>query len=179
MYLFFSFWLTWLYMTVSRSIHISTSDPVFFFPFYGWVVFLCIYVQSGISVAQSCPTLCYPMDCSMPSFPVYHQLPEPTLNSISSLMPSNYLTQSCLCNPMEFSRPEYWSGKPFPSPGELPTQGLNPGLPHCRQILYQLNPPMYIKGSPYICTGLDNSLMWDVHCQMFNNIFGLDLLDAK
>ena len=25
------------------------------------------------SVAQSCPTLCNPMDCSTPSFPVYHQ----------------------------------------------------------------------------------------------------------
>ena len=29
------------------------------------------------SVAQSCPTLCDPMDCSMPGFPVHHQLPEP------------------------------------------------------------------------------------------------------
>ena len=28
------------------------------------------------SVAQSCPSLCEPMDCSMPGFPVYHQLPE-------------------------------------------------------------------------------------------------------
>ena len=28
------------------------------------------------SVAQSCPTLCDPMDCSTPGFPVYHQLPE-------------------------------------------------------------------------------------------------------
>ena len=28
------------------------------------------------SVAQLCPTLCNPMDCSMPGFPVYHQLPE-------------------------------------------------------------------------------------------------------
>ena len=28
------------------------------------------------SVAQSCPTLCDPMDCSMPGLPVYHQLPE-------------------------------------------------------------------------------------------------------
>ena len=28
--------------------------------------------------------------------------------------------------------------------GIFPTQGLNPGLPHCRQILYQLNH----KGSP-------------------------------
>ena len=28
------------------------------------------------SVAQSCPTLCYPIDCSTPVLPVHHQLPE-------------------------------------------------------------------------------------------------------
>ena len=28
------------------------------------------------SVAQSCPTLCYPMDCSTPGFLVHYQLPE-------------------------------------------------------------------------------------------------------
>ena len=28
------------------------------------------------SVAQLCPTLCDPMDCSMPGFPVHHQLQE-------------------------------------------------------------------------------------------------------
>ena len=28
------------------------------------------------SVAQSCPTLCDPMDCSMPGFSVQHQLPQ-------------------------------------------------------------------------------------------------------
>ena len=28
------------------------------------------------SVAQSCPTLCEPMDCSTPGLPVHHQLPE-------------------------------------------------------------------------------------------------------
>ena len=30
----------------------------------------------GCSVTQSCPTLCNPMDCSMPGFPVHHQLLE-------------------------------------------------------------------------------------------------------
>ena len=35
---------------------------------------------------------------------------------------------------MEFSRQEYWSGLPFPSPGDIPT-----GLLHCRQILYPLS----------------------------------------
>ena len=32
------------------------------------------------SVAQSCPTLCDPVDCSMPGFPIHHQLPEFTQN---------------------------------------------------------------------------------------------------
>ena len=40
---------------------------------------------------------------------------------------------------MEFSRPEYWSGKPFLSPGDLPNPGIEPSLPHCRQSLQQLS----------------------------------------
>ena len=44
------------------------------------------------SVAQSCPTLCHPMNCSMPGLPVHHQLPEFTqLTSIKSVMPSSHL----------------------------------------------------------------------------------------
>ena len=34
------------------------------------------------SVAQSCPTLCDPMDCSMPGFPVHHQLSEFTQTQV-------------------------------------------------------------------------------------------------
>ena len=38
---------------------------------------------------------------------------------------------------MGFPRQEYWSGLPFPSPGDLPkTQGFNLCLLYCRQILY-------------------------------------------
>ena len=33
-------------------------------------------IVSLSSAAESCPTLCDPIDCSMPGFPVYHQLPE-------------------------------------------------------------------------------------------------------
>ena len=40
---------------------------------------------------------------------------------------------------MELSRQEYWSGLPFPSQGDLPNSGIEPGLPHCRQILYHLS----------------------------------------
>ena len=48
------------------------------------------------SVDQSCPTLCNPMDCSMPGFPVHHQLPElAQLMSIYSVMASNLLILCC------------------------------------------------------------------------------------
>ena len=30
---------------------------------------------------------------------------------------------------MEFSRQEYWSGLPFPFPGDLPDPGIKPGSP--------------------------------------------------
>ena len=50
-------------------------------------------------VAQSCPTLCDPVDCSLPGF--YQASPS-----------------------MGFSRQEYWSGLPFPSPGDLPNPPL-------------------------------------------------------
>ena len=52
-------------------------------------------------VAQSCPTLCNPMDSSL------HQAPAS----------------------MGFSRQEYWSGLPFPSPGNLPDPGIEPRSP--------------------------------------------------
>ena len=44
--------------------------------------------ESISSVAQSCLTLCDPMDCRTPGFPVHHQL---KLMSIASVMPSNHL----------------------------------------------------------------------------------------
>ena len=33
---------------------------------------------SSVQSFQSCPSLCNAMDCSMPSFPIHHQLPELT-----------------------------------------------------------------------------------------------------
>ena len=35
---------------------------------------------------------------------------------------------------MEFSRQEYWSDQPFPSPGIFLIHGSNPGLLHCRRF---------------------------------------------
>ena len=50
------------------------------------------------SVAQSCPTLCDPMNHSSPGLPVHHQLQSlPKLMSIESVMASNHLI---LCRPL-------------------------------------------------------------------------------
>ena len=44
------------------------------------------------SVAQSCPTLCDPMNCSTPGLPVHHQLPSsPIPMSTELVMPSSHL----------------------------------------------------------------------------------------
>ena len=52
-------------------------------------------------VSQSCPTLCDPMDCSLPG------------SSIHGIL----------------TRQEYWNGMPFPSPGDLPDLGIEPRSP--------------------------------------------------
>ena len=50
------------------------------------------------SVAQSCPTLCNPMNRSTPGLPVHHQLPELLkLMFFESVMPSSHLI---LCHPL-------------------------------------------------------------------------------
>ena len=49
-----------------------------------------------IPVTQSCPTLCSPMDCNMPGFPVHHQLLELTQTLVhwvgDALQPSHLLS---------------------------------------------------------------------------------------
>ena len=54
------------------------------------------------SVAQSCLTLCDPMDCSKPGFCVHHQLLEITKHmSIESVVLSNHLI---LCHPLRLQK---------------------------------------------------------------------------
>ena len=93
----------------------------------------CRKVKSESEVAQSCPTLCDPMDCSLPGSSVHGILQARTLEwvsiSFSNACMHTKLLQSCptLLDPMDcslrqapssmgFSRREYWSGMPLPSP---------------------------------------------------------------
>ena len=58
-----------------------------------------------------------------------------------------FVTQSCptLCDQtppvMGFSRPEYWSGLPFPSPADLPNPGIEPGSPALQADALPSRPP--------------------------------------
>ena len=42
---------------------------------------------------------------------------------------------------MGFSRQEYWSGLPFPSPGDLPNTGIEPGSPAFQADALTSEPP--------------------------------------
>ena len=53
----------WCHPTISSSVYTLMSDQI-------------------TSVAQSCPTLCDPMNCSTPGLPVHHQLPEFTQTQV-------------------------------------------------------------------------------------------------
>ena len=61
---------------------------------------------------------------------------------------------------MEFSRPEYWSGWPFPSPGDLPNPGIEPRSPILQAESLPAEPPGKPKntgvGSPSFPTDLPN-----------------------
>ena len=62
---------------------------------------LYIWCESESEVTQSCLSLCDPTD-----YIAYQASPS-----------------------MGFSRQEYWSGLPFPSPGDLPDPGIEPKSP--------------------------------------------------
>ena len=91
---------------------------------------LGIYLESHTvclkwsEVTQSCPTLCDPMGCSLPG------------SSSPWDFPGNSTGVDCH----------------FLLQGIFPTQGLNPGLLHCRQTLYHLSH----QGSPWIYNYISN-----------------------
>ena len=69
------------------------------------------------SVAQSCPTLCNPTDCSMPGLPVHHQLPKlAQTHTQESVIPSNHLI---LCHPLLLLLSIFSSIRVFSSESDL------------------------------------------------------------
>ena len=73
---------------------------------------------------------------------------------------------------MEFSRPEYWSGWPFPSPGDLPNSGIGPRSPTLQVDSLpaepQGKPKNTIVGSLSLLQGISLTLKWNwglLHCR--------------
>ena len=89
-------------------------------------------------VTQWCPTLCDPMDCSLPGFSVHRILQARILEWVTtsfsrgSSQPRNRTWVSHIGG-RRFNlwatreAQEYWSGWPNPSPGDLPNPGIEPG----------------------------------------------------
>ena len=96
---------------------------------------MCYAAAAAAKLLQSCPTLCDPMDCSPPGFSIHGILQARTLEwvaisfsnawkwkvkvkSLSRVRPSaTPWTAACQAPPsMGFSRQQYWSGMPLPSP---------------------------------------------------------------
>ena len=106
----------------------------FFFALVFWFL-ACDSAAAAAKSLQSCPTLCNPMDCSLPGYSVHGILQARTLEwdaisfsnawkwkvKVKSLSrvrlfatPWTVAYQAPLS--MGFSRQEYWSGVPLPSP---------------------------------------------------------------
>ena len=100
-----------------------------------------------VKVAPSCPTLCNPVD-----FTIHGTLQARILEWVAfsfpraSSQPRDWTQVSCIALQVD-SLPAEPQGKPKNTgvgsrsllQGIFPTQGLNPGLSHCRWILYQLS----------------------------------------
>ena len=129
----------------------------------------CMKVKSESEVAQSCPTLHDPMDCSLPGSSIHgifqarvlewdviafsnREMRNPQLSGIQENESESHSVLSDswwphgLYSPWNSPSQNTGIGNHSLLQGIFPTQGSNPGLVHCRWILYQLSH----KGSPTI-----------------------------
>ena len=102
-----------------RIIHCSErkkKKKKLFFPMHG----ICSSGPGKVFVTRLCLTLCNPMDCSLPD------------SSVHGILRAYYWIWYTGVGCHSFLQ------------GIFPTQGLNPGLPHCKQMHY----PLSHQGSP-------------------------------
>ena len=98
----------------------------------------CMKEKSENEVPQSCPT--FSMDCILPSSSIHGIFQARVLewgaidfssqsHSYFQLFVTPWTVACQALLPMKFSRQEYWSEQPFPSPGDLPNSGIEPQSP--------------------------------------------------
>ena len=102
----YSFLFYWMHISLFSYPYFSLMDICVVYrllqitSLYLWTSYISLFVLWWCLVTQLCPTLCDPM---------------------------NYIARQAPL-PIGFSRQEYWSGLPFPSPGDLPNPGIKPVL---------------------------------------------------
>ena len=75
---------------------------------------------------------------------------------------------------MGFSRQEYCSGLPFPSPGDLPNPGIKPGSPALQADALTSEPPGKPGRHPYLTTGKTIALTrWTSVGQVMSLLFSM------
>ena len=86
---------------------------------------------------------------------------------------------------MGFSRQEYWSGLPFPSPGDLPNPGIEPGSPALQTDALLSEPPgksrlklKKVGKSPRPFRYDLNQIPYDYAGEVTNRFKELDLIDT-
>ena len=79
------------------------------------------------SVAQSCPTLCDPMDCSTPGLPIHHQLPEFTQTHVHRYSFRSCPSQCCFNANLELL--DFWFQHQVVSQAAVSCPELNVGSP--------------------------------------------------
>ena len=108
--------------------------------------------ESESEVAQSCQTLCDPMDGSLPGS-VIHGILQARILEWAAISFSRGSSQ-----PRDRTQSPALQTDSLPSEplGIFPNQGLNPGLLHCRQILYHLRH----QGSPSVRLNCQNLIIF-------------------
>ena len=115
------------------------------------------------SVAQSCPTLCDPMDCSMPGFPVHHQLPELTQTHVHWV---GHPTISCSVIPFSCLQSFPASGY-FPRSQFFTWDGQSIGVPASASVL-PMNIDWFSLGLTVLI--LQSKGLWESSTTKFKNV---------
>ena len=79
------------------------------------------------SVAKSCPTLCHPVDCSTPDFPILHYLPEIVHSNSCPLSQWCHSIISSSVTPCSFCPPSFPASGSFPVSQLFPSRGQSTG----------------------------------------------------
>ena len=80
-------------------------------------------------------------DIPLPPFPLLLMISKVKSLSRAQLLATPWTVAYQVPPSMGFSRQEYWSGLPFPSPGDLPDPGIEPRSPTLQVDALPAEPP--------------------------------------